>query len=88
MESDTRLEEARIRAEADATAKIEQARINAELEREKIASQERIANSQVGAKAMSDKEKLELEKIKEGFQISKEIANANKPQQPQKGNKE
>lgn len=46
MESQTRLEEARIRAEADAQAKIEQARINAELEREKIASQERIALAQ------------------------------------------
>jgi hypothetical protein len=70
--------------QADVQLKAEQMQI----ERERIASQERIANSQVGAKAMSDKEKLELEKIKEGFQISKEIANANKPQQPQKGNKE
>jgi hypothetical protein len=70
--------------QADVQLKAEQMQI----ERERIASQERIANSQVGAKAMSDKEKLELEKVKEGFQISKEIANANKPQQPQKGNKE
>jgi hypothetical protein len=70
--------------QTEAQLKLEQMQI----ERERIASQERIANSQVGAKVMSDKEKLDLETLKEGFQISKEIANANKPQQPQKGNKD
>jgi hypothetical protein len=37
-----RLEETRIKAEADAAAKIEAERIKADLEREKIASQERV----------------------------------------------
>jgi hypothetical protein len=73
-----------IKDQTEAQLKLEQMQI----ERERIASQERIANSQVGAKVMSDKEKLDLETLKEGFQISKEIANANKPQQPQKGNKD
>jgi hypothetical protein len=68
--------------QADAQLKAEQIKI----ERERIASQERIANSQVGAKVMSDKEKIELQKLKEGFQIGKEINEMNKPQQPKKAN--
>jgi hypothetical protein len=60
-ESDTRLEEARIRAEADATAKIEQARINAELEREKIASQERIALAQSMMQASVQQQQTQVE---------------------------
>ncbi len=46
QEAAVRLQEVQIKAEADAQAKIEAARINAELERERIASQERIALAQ------------------------------------------
>jgi hypothetical protein len=75
-------EEQRLSAkdQTDAQLKLEQLRI----EQERIASQERIANAQLGAKVMTDKEKLELQKLKEGFQIGKEISEMNKPQQPKK----
>ena len=62
MESDVRLEEARIRAEADAAAKIESARINSELEREKIASQERIALAQSMMQAGNQAKQAEVQK--------------------------
>jgi hypothetical protein len=39
------------------------------VERERIASQERIAGAQLGAKAMSDKEKLEASQLVEGVKI-------------------
>jgi hypothetical protein len=65
----------------DASAKADQIRI----EQERIASQERIAGLQVGAKQAADKEKLELEKMKEGFQIGKQISEM---KNPKKGTKE
>ena len=69
----------------DAAAKADQLRV----EQERIASQERIAGAQLGAKSATDKEKLELLKMKEGFQIGKEMADMNKPQEkPKKGNKD
>jgi hypothetical protein len=69
----------------DAAAKADQLRV----EQERIASQERIAGAQLGAKSAADKEKLELLKMKEGFQIGKEMADMNKPQEkPKKGNKD
>lgn len=46
------LEAVRIKAEIDAQARIQQAMIDAEVEREKIASQERIAIAQANAQAM------------------------------------
>jgi len=64
----------------DAAAKADQIRI----EQERIASQERIAGLQVGAKKAADKEKLELQKMKDGFQIGKDIAEMRKPQKPSK----
>jgi hypothetical protein len=66
----------------DAAAKADQLRV----EQERIASQERIAGAQLGAKAATDKEKLELQKMKEGFQIGKEMNEMRKPQN-NKGNK-
>ena len=65
----------------DAAAKADQ--LN--LEKERIASQERIAGLQVGAKTAKDKNDLELEKMKEGFKIGQAMNEAN---QPKKGNKE
>jgi hypothetical protein len=62
----------------DAAAKADQLRV----EQERIASQERIAGAQLGAKVASDKEKLELEKMKEGFQIGKQISDMEKTQKP------
>ena len=65
----------------DAAAKADQ--LN--LEKERIASQERIAGLQVGAKTAKDKNDLELEKMKEGFKIGQSLNEAN---QLKKGNKE
>ena len=71
--------------QSDAQLKMEQLRI----EHERIASQERIAGAQLNAKAMTEAEKLQLQKMKDGFQISKDIAEMNKPQQTKKpSNKE
>ena len=67
----------------DAAAKADQLRV----EQERIASQERIAGAQLGAKAATDKEKLELQKMKDGFQIGKEITEMRKPQENKKGTK-
>ena len=67
----------------DAAAKADQLRV----EQERIASQERIAGAQLGAKAATDKEKLELQKMKDGFQIGKEITEMRKPQETKKGTK-
>jgi hypothetical protein len=60
----------------DAAAKADQL----EVEKERIASQERIAGAQIGAKAAQDKEKLELEKMKEGFSIGKQMSDMQKNQ--------
>jgi hypothetical protein len=65
----------------DASAKADQ--LN--LEKERIASQERIAGLQVGAKTAKDKNDLELEKMMEGFKIGQSLNEAN---QLKKGNKE
>jgi hypothetical protein len=59
----------------DAAAKADQ--LN--LEKERIASQERIAGLQVGAKTAKDKNDLELEKMKEGFKIGQAMNEANQP---------
>ena len=64
----------------DASAKADQIRI----EQERISSQERIAGLQVGAKQAVDKEKLELEKMKEGFQIGKQISEMKNPKKENK----
>ena len=66
--------------QADNQLKAEQLAI----ERERIASQERIAGAQLGAKSMTDQEKMQLQKIKDGFQMGKEMVELNKPQQPKK----
>jgi hypothetical protein len=68
----------------DASAEADRLRI----ERERIASQERIAGLQVGAKQAADKEKLELEKMKEGFQIGKQITEMKKNPQELPSTKE
>jgi hypothetical protein len=71
--------------QSDAQLKMEQLKI----EHERIASQERIAGAQLNAKSMTEQEKLQLQKMKDGFQISKDIAEMNKPQQTKKpSNKE
>ena len=62
--------------QADTQLKAEQLAI----ERERIASQERIAGAQLEAKAMTDQEKMQLQKLKDGFQISKEMIEMNKPE--------
>jgi hypothetical protein len=62
--------------QADTQLKAEQLAI----ERERIASQERIAGAQLDAKAMTDQEKIQLQKLKDGFQISKEMMEMNKPE--------
>lgn len=71
--------------QTDAQLKLEQLQV----EKERIASQERIAGAQLNAKAMTEQEKLQLQKMKDGFQMGKDIAEMNKPQQPKKpSNKE
>jgi hypothetical protein len=60
----------------DAAAKADQLKI----EKERIESQERIAGAQIGAKAAQSQEKLELEKMKEGFSIGKQMSEMQKPQ--------
>jgi hypothetical protein len=60
----------------DAAAKAEQLKI----EKERIESQERIAGAQIGAKTAQSQEKLELEKMKEGFSIAKQMSEMQKPQ--------
>jgi hypothetical protein len=54
------------------------------VEQQRIASQERIAGAQINIKAAKDAEELQLQKIKDGFQIGKEIAESQKPQKPTK----
>ena len=67
--------------QTDAQLKLEQLQV----EKERIASQERIAGAQLNAKAMTEQERLQLQKMKDGFQMGKDIAEMNKPQQPKKG---
>lgn len=62
----------------DAAAKADQLR----LEKERIDSQERIAGAQIGAKVAKDKQELELEQMKQGFEIGKAISDSQKPQKP------
>jgi hypothetical protein len=64
----------------DAAAKADQLKI----EKERIESQERIAGAQIGAKAAQSQEKLELEKMKEGFSIGKQMSEMQKPQKKDK----
>ena len=70
--------------QTDAQLKLEQLQV----EKERIASQERIAGAQLSAKAMTDQEKLQLQKMKDGFQMGKDIAEMNKPQPKKPSNKE
>ena len=58
----------------DAAAKADQLKI----EKERIESQERIAGAQIGAKTAQSQEKLELEKMKEGFSIGKQMSEMQK----------
>ena len=59
------------------------------LEQERIASQERIAGLQTGAKVAIDREKMELEKIREGFELGKQFAEGVNPKtQTQKPKRE
>tara|TARA_R110000868_G_scaffold18467_6_gene81165 strand:- start:2690 stop:5125 length:2436 start_codon:yes stop_codon:yes gene_type:complete len=67
----------------DAAAKADQLRI----EQERIASQERIAGAQIGAKAAKDKQDFELKSMKDGFEIGKAISELQKSQQPSKKDK-
>jgi len=70
--------------QTDAQLKLEQLQV----EKERIASQERIAGAQLNAKAMTEQEKLQLQKMKDGFQMGKDIAEMNKPQPKKPSNKE
>jgi len=59
----------------EASAKADQLKV----EKERIASQERIAGMQIGAKTAVDREELQFKKQVEGFKIGKEIADQSKP---------
>jgi len=59
----------------EASAKADQIKV----EKERIASQERIAGMQIGAKTAVDREELQFKKQVEGFKIGKEIADQSKP---------
>jgi hypothetical protein len=59
----------------EASAKADQIKV----EKERIASQERIAGMQIGAKTAVDREELQFKKQVEGFKIGKEIADKSKP---------
>jgi hypothetical protein len=59
----------------DAASKADQIKV----EKERIASQERIAGMQIGAKTAVDREELQFKKQVEGFKIGKEIADQSKP---------
>jgi hypothetical protein len=64
----------------DAAAKADQLKI----EKERIESQERIAGAQIGAKTAQSQEKLELEKMKEGFSIGKQMSEMQKTEKKDK----
>ena len=61
--------------QADAAAKAEQLQV----ERERIASQERIAAEQVAAKLAKDQEELSIKKQSENFKVAQGIFNASRP---------
>jgi hypothetical protein len=61
--------------QADAAAKAEQLQV----ERERIASQERIAAEQVAAKLAKDQEELRIKQQGENFKMAQGIFNANRP---------
>jgi len=61
--------------QADAAAKAEQLQV----ERERIASQERIAAEQVAAKLVKDQEELSIKKQSENFKVAQGIFNASRP---------
>jgi hypothetical protein len=61
--------------QADAAAKAEQLQV----ERERIASQERIAAEQVAAKLAKDQEELRIKEQGENFKMAQGIFNANRP---------
>jgi hypothetical protein len=61
--------------QADSAVKGEQIQI----ERERIASQERIAAEQINAKMAKDGEEIMLKKQSENFKMAQEVMNANKP---------
>jgi hypothetical protein len=65
----------------DAAAKADQLKV----EKERIASQERIAGMQIGAKTAVDREELQFKKQVEGFKIGKDLAQGQK-QPVKKGN--
>jgi hypothetical protein len=65
----------------DAAAKADQLKV----EKERIASQERIAGMQIGAKTAIDREELQFKQQVEGIKIGKELA---QPRQPSKKAKE
>ena len=66
----------------EATAKSEQL----DIERERIKAQTQISGMQIGQKAAKDRQELELEKLKQGFEIGKGLAESQK--QGQKPTKE
>jgi hypothetical protein len=59
-----------------------------ELERERIASQERIAGAQIGARIQSDKEKLRAKEQVDGARIGVDVAKAKDQMAMQTRNKE
>jgi hypothetical protein len=61
--------------QADATVKAEQLQV----ERERIASQERIAAEQLAAKLAKDQEELSIKKQSENFKVAQGIFNASRP---------
>ena len=62
----------------DAAAKVDQQQI----EQERIASQERIAGLQVGAKTAKDKQEMQMRHLQAGVQIGQSLAQAQNPQTP------
>lgn len=76
QDAQIRLQEAQIRAEADMQAKIAVAQLNADLEREKIASQERIALAQSMMQASTARKQMQTECAMESEQHQAEQGNA------------
>ena len=68
----------------DAAAKVDQQKI----EQDRIASQERIAGLQVGAKAAKDKQDMQIRQLQAGVQIGQSLAQAQNPQTPPKTGKD
>ena len=76
QDAQIRLQEAQIKAEADMQAKIAVAQLNAELEREKIASQERIELAKSMMQASTQRSQMAQESAIEGEQQAAEEGNA------------